>query len=303
MIVQGIYRTKLEKYRVLVDDRLRQAVTEEKNPRIRALLWAAVENGRRFRPLLFILTYKLLGQEPDACAYELAAAIEMLHKASLLHDDLIDGDDYRRGKPAFHRRYGPEKTIIVGDLLVALAGTRFQRFAGPELTGDWLELYRKLCYGEFLDVISGDEEVDRPFIEAMIYGKTAGFLEFILGTAAALCQAPPSQQHLLAAFGREIGFLFQYLNDWNNWSGRESAIGRPAGSDQAKGRVNLITLLQQEGMAPEAIEEHLRLVLAAHRQKAGQLLKSLGIKNKYTAFLGRLLNRRETDWYWTDPDG
>jgi len=85
----------------------------------------------------------------------LTAAIEMLHKASLLHDDLIDGDDYRRGKPAFHCRHGLEKTIIAGDLLVALAGARFQRFAGPELTGRWLELYRKLCYGEFLDVISG----------------------------------------------------------------------------------------------------------------------------------------------------
>lgn len=302
MILQAIYRTKLEHYRRLINDCLQQAVQEGENPQIHALLWSAVENGRRFRPLLFMLGYKVFGQETDENSLQLAVAIEMLHKASLLHDDLVDADDYRRGKPTFHQRYGSEKAIITGDLLVALAGVRFQRFAGAELTGRWLELYRTLCYGELLDVLSGEAEVDQTFIEAIIYGKTAAFLEYILETAAALCRASAEHQRLLGAFGREIGYLFQYLNDWNNWSGRETQLGRPAGSDLAGGKVNLIALLQQRGEKPEMIEAKLRGVMMKHRKRADQLLTDLGIDNKYTALLRHFLNGKETAWYWIDPD-
>lgn len=292
----------LERYRKKINEKIEQTINEEKHPCVRSLLGTAVRNGQRFRPLLFLMTYKILGHEPDETSYELAAAIEMLHKASLIHDDLIDHDDYRRGKPAFHLQHGSEKAIIIGDLLVALASVRFARFAGENQIEHWLSQYHKLCYGELLDVISADYPVNQDFVEEMIYGKTASFLEFIFETAAIACQATKEKQKLLGRFGQEIGFISQYINDWNNWSGREVAVGREPGSDLAKGKINLIALYLQKEDKPEKVSEQLREVIERHSKKAHQILNELGPDNKYTKILRKILTEKYTGWYWAEKD-
>lgn len=304
LLLQQIYEQRLEKYRRSISAILAEIVDAEPNGAIREMLQYALGTGRRFRPLLFLLVYKVLGKDIDRNAYELAAAIELLHKASLLHDDLVDRDTYRRSLPTFHVRYGMSQTVIMGDYLVAEASLRFSRASHAELVDLWLDQYRKLCYGELLDVLDTADGVDDlQRVDAIVYGKTASFLEFVCLTAAITAGATESQQRCLATFGKEIGYLFQIVNDWNNWSGLEEKVGRSSGRDVEHGKVNHISLLLANGWtSKEDIAAQVTLLIDRHAAAAEAALVELDIRNNYTAVLRQILEDRYDVWYWMDPN-
>lgn len=304
MFVQQIYEYKLNKYRSRVDERLQRLIQAEPDPEIRNMISYAVQSGRRFRPLLFLLAYKVLERPIDENGYQLAAAIELLHKASLLHDDLVDDDELRRGRPSFHTRFGAAPAVIVGDLLVARASLQFERYAPPGLVLLWLRQYEKLCYGELLDIMgSGEPDKMGDRVESIIYGKTASFLEFVLQAGAAAAGGSRRQQELLGAFGKQIGFIFQIVNDWNNWSGFEEQLGRCVGSDLAQGKVNHITVAIQKGCTDkDQVFAWVRRSIEEHSVAARRVLAALNIRNRYTELLGKILEDTYAAWYWVDTD-
>lgn len=302
-MLQQIYHRSLKSYLERIESQLESVANEQEDTIVQEMVSYALGSGRRFRPLLFLLTYRLLDTHPDEAAFGLATAIEILHKASLLHDDLVDSDNYRRGRPAFHTRYGMAKTIIAADLLVAEANLRFNKYADTELARMWHKQHRSLCYGELLDVISLDVQANREQVARIIYGKTAGFLEFVLRAGCYAAGGTEEQQELLASFGREVGFIFQIINDYNNWSGLEEQLGRKAGGDLEQGKANYLSLLGANAPSAGGIPELLDREIRRHQAQAAQALDRLGISNEVAFALHSLLDEKYDTWYWLDEDG
>lgn len=314
MILKKIYKRKLQKYRNQIDQVLHQVVESKiEDEEILQMVEYALESGRRFRPLLFILTYKIFDSNVSQEAFQMAAGAELLHKASLIHDDLLDDDQYRRGKVSFCHKYDEKMAVIIGDLLVSLA---FETFIGatndPFLTSKWTALYRKLATGETRDLLwEQDWQISEEKVNEMIYGKTASFLEFVMEAGTYLSSEDSNKSRLMGQFGKEIGFAFQIMNDLNNWRGLEEELGRQTGGDIKSGKVNPVTLLvyknrenfSQRSKLKEYVIEEAKGLAREHINTARNLFEQLGITNKYTKVVGRILDEFDQKWFWVDNDG
>lgn len=246
LFIKKIYESKLEKYKKNIDTQLQQIIdAKATDPQINTLLHYAIESGRRFRPLLFLLAHKIFKRELTDNVYQMGAALELLHKASLIHDDLLDGDEFRRGKASFYHTYGARTAVITGDLLVSLA---FEQFAECNtdlyLSREWAKLYRLLAMGEMQDLVwEGNWQVNEAQLQEMIYGKTASFLEFVMLAGSYLASKDEKVAARMGQLGKEVGFAFQIMNDLNNWYGLEKELGRNPEGDILAGKVNPVTLL------------------------------------------------------------
>ena len=314
MFIKKIYDSKLEKYRKNIDLQLQQLVDAKATDReINAMLHNAIESGRRFRPLLFLLAHKVYKKELAPNAYQLAAGIELLHKASLIHDDYLDSDEFRRGKASFYHTYGARNAVIAGDLLVALA---FEQIAHSTtdtyLLREWSTLYRLLAMGEMQDLVWEQKlEVSDAEMQEMIYGKTASFLEFVTKTGAYLATGDEVQAAQLGVLGKEVGFAFQIMNDLNNWHGLEKELGRNPQWDIHSGKINPVTRLvyryqtagtELSAEISERISTEVKATATAHIQNARAALARLSMKNQYTQVFAHLLDEFDQKWFWVDRD-
>ncbi|AZR72937.1 hypothetical protein BBF96_05740 [Anoxybacter fermentans] len=313
MIIKKIYEHKLKKYRNKINNQLTQIVQNKiDDDKIIEMMHYALESGRRFRPLLFLLTYKIFQPELDNKTYQMATAIELLHKASLVHDDYLDGDKYRRGKASFYHKYGDRMAVIVGDILVSLAFEEFLKATNdPYLVQSWSRLYRLLALGEAKDLIwEGNQDIDTEKLKSMIYGKTASFLEFVMIAGCYLATRNQKLATKMGQFGKEIGFAFQIMNDLNNWCGLEKKLGRLPQQDIISGKVNLVTRLVQQyqtsvidpAKLKERVTNEAKELALQHIKAAYCILENLDINNKYTKVLASLLKEFDQEWFWVDRD-
>jgi geranylgeranyl pyrophosphate synthase len=213
-------------------------------PEFKEMYLAAVGSGMRFRPCLAYIAHRMCGGGAEEALMLAAVAIELLHKASLIHDDLIDGDTLRRGNSSFHHVYGSEKAVIMGDFLVArayLAMNDLEEFVPLEV---WREVrrrftaaHRDMCSGELLELVEleGIPTLDRA--ERVLIGKTASLIEQSLAIGAVLGGGNVSEVNALAKYGRLVGVIFQTANDINNLSGFDSDVKGASLSDLAGRRV------------------------------------------------------------------
>lgn len=313
LLVKKIYQSKLNKYRKKIDDQLKLILNSEiKDSAIIEMLDYALRSGRRFRPLLFLLAYKIYHPDLDQNHYSIAVAIELLHKASLIHDDILDEDKFRRGKASFYHQYGLREAIIAGDLLVSMAFEQFFRFVkDPHLGQEWTKLYRLLATGEMQDLLWEDNwEIEITKLNEMIYGKTASFLEFVMKAGAFLATNDLEEAEKLGLFGKEIGFAFQIMNDLNNWDGLEEELGRLEKKDINSGKVNLVTRLandlQLKNITPEDLElelsKKINTLALDHISTAQNVLNEINVTNRYTQILTKLLTEFDQKWFWVDRD-
>ncbi len=217
----------------------------------------AVGGGMRFRPCLMYLACLACGAD-TVCSVEedgyslirLASAVELLHKASLVHDDLIDEDTLRRGRPSFHAVFGSERAVVMGDLLVAMAYAAVGRLRPllPLATYDAIQsrfnkAHLDLCSGELLELAAASSEpiaalgLTLDYVERVIEGKTASLMEQSLAMGSVMAGAPASCVDALARYGRCMGFVFQTVNDINNLTGFDQIVKGRSMTDLALGRV------------------------------------------------------------------
>jgi len=207
----------------------------------------AITGGRRSRPLLVLVACHAVGGNRMQ-AWPGAVAIELLHKASLIHDDLVDGDEYRRGRDSFHRRFGTENAVIAGDLLVGLAFKAMEPLSEVFPSSTVLQCYQllthifqTLCIGELIDISSGKRfPKDEEQCLEITYRKTAVLLEGALRLGAILGGGTEEEIQVLGSYGMKVGLAFQLLNDINNIIGLEQAVGRSPGSDILQRRYTLL---------------------------------------------------------------
>lgn len=219
---------------------VQQLVRRIEEPSLReAALTYPEAGGKLLRPALAAMSCEAAGGEPTA-ADPLAASIELVHTFSLVHDDLMDEDDVRRGVPSVHTAYDEPTSILAGDALFALAfeslGDLPETPPGVQVVADVARTARNLCEGQQVDM---SFEADWPMVdryESMIEKKTAVLFACSTENAARLAGGDEHTVETLARFGRSLGMGFQIQDDLLDLVGDTEALGKPQGSDVAAGK-------------------------------------------------------------------
>ena len=185
--------------------------------------------GKRLRPLLTILMARLLGYDKKDI-YDLAVTMEMLHAATLLHDDVLDNADTRRGKPAAHTLFSATSTILAGDAMLAHANALVARCGDPRLCLCFSEATSRTAAGEILEIAAQHRvETTAEEYEEIIRGKTAWLIR-------ASCQLGALRAGAAAAYGENIGMAFQIVDDALDFA-PQSITGKPSGGDVREGKL------------------------------------------------------------------
>jgi geranylgeranyl pyrophosphate synthase len=201
-----------------------------------------VTRGKRVRPTLVLLAasfheYRLEYLIP------LATAIELLHTATLVHDDLIDNSPVRRGAPTLHSRTSKAATILVGDYLFANAAATCTETQNPRVMRVFGQALMTICDGELKQLFTaGFWRQSREEYYQKIEKKTASLLRTATETGAILSGAPEDRIDALRQYGHYLGMAFQIVDDVLDFVGQESEVGKPVGSDLRQGMITLPTL-------------------------------------------------------------
>ena len=192
--------------------------------------------GKRLRPLLTVLCARLLGHKDDDI-YDLAITLEMLHAATLLHDDVLDNAVSRRGKPAAHTIFDVSGVILAGDALLAGANALVASHGDTRLTRCFSEATSRTAAGEILE-IAAQRRVDPSAgeYEEMVRGKTAWLIRAACEMGALAARADNTAVTAAAAYGENLGMAFQMVDDALDFA-PESVTGKPTGGDVREGKL------------------------------------------------------------------
>ena len=185
--------------------------------------------GKLIRPSIILLIAEVLGGDTEA-ALPAAVSLELVHEFSLIHDDLQDGDEMRRGRPTVWCRWGESQAINAGDLMLALAMTE-ARVAGDKALGRLLDAAIEMIEGQALDVSFEARWSNMDEYTAMIDKKTGALFRCACELGAIVAGAPREVRDRLNELGRELGRAYQIRNDLLGIWGSESELGRPIGAD------------------------------------------------------------------------
>jgi geranylgeranyl diphosphate synthase type II len=212
-----------------------------------AMRYAALGPGKRLRPMLCLAACEAVGGDWRD-ALPAAAALECVHAFSLVHDDLpaLDDDDYRRGRPTTHRRYGEAVGLLAGDALLALAFEELARLAERGVPqGRVIEAVRKLARasgsrdlvgGQVLDLAGERRRLGAAAVRAIHARKTGALMAAALALGAIAGRADRARVRRLEAIGRDLGLAFQIQDDLLNRGSTLAALGKRAGTDEARGK-------------------------------------------------------------------
>lgn len=199
--------------------------------------------GKRLRPILVHRFGSMLDADPDPIR-ELGLAVELLHTATLIHDDLIDQALTRRGAPALHQVDGADVAILVGDLYLARCGVHLANAGRPAATKELFGALEAIVRGE---VQQRSHRFDLGQTEAdyllTIQRKTASLVEAACAAAVIVSGAPPELIEASREFGRHLGLAFQLMDDVLDYTATEEEVGKPVGNDIREGTVTLPLLL------------------------------------------------------------
>ncbi len=195
--------------------------------------------GKRLRPLLMVLSARLCGFD-DPAAYRFSVMFEYLHAATLLHDDLVDRAELRRGRPAAHRRFGNETAVLTGDFLLARALSIAADTKRPAVIHVISGVTEQMSQGE-IEQLENKGRLDlstEDYLE-VIRRKTAVLIEGACRVGALVAEAPAAWSAVLAAYGHCIGMAFQMADDLLDYTADAAILGKPVGVDLKEGKLTL----------------------------------------------------------------
>ena len=199
--------------------------------------------GKRLRPLLTVAAARLCGGAGEG-AFKLAAAVEFIHTATLLHDDVVDGSKLRRGKVAAHLIWGGAASVLVGDFLFARAFELMVETGRLQALNILARASRIIAEGEVLQLTRAhDLELDEATYLEIIRGKTAELFAAAAEAGAVVAGGSAAQVKALAAYGLQLGLAFQLADDALDYGGASETLGKNAGDDFREGKVTLPLLL------------------------------------------------------------
>jgi geranylgeranyl pyrophosphate synthase len=229
-----------------VEQRIRSQAGEEHHPDLRsALEHLLAAGGKRIRPTLGLLVGNMLGA-PEDKLITLGASVELLHTATLVHDDLIDGALLRRGMPTLNARWSPAATVLTGDFLFARAAKLAAETDYLPLMKHFADTLATIVNGELTQMFSARGVIDRDNYYQRIYAKTGSLFEMAALAASMLATEDEQVRGSMKTFGYEVGMAFQIVDDILDFTGEQSAVGKPIGSDLLNGLVTLPAIYYAE---------------------------------------------------------
>ncbi len=210
--------------------------------------------GKRIRPALLLLSAKLFDYKGTG-AVRLGAVVEIIHTATLVHDDIIDEAQTRRGRPAANTRWGNSKCVLAGDWLYMQSFKIAVQERNFRVLDTLIELTQQMVEGELLQMeklgklISLDEHFD------LIFRKTACLFSVCMRLGAILGGATPEQEEAAGFYGRNLGMAFQIVDDVLDLTASENVLGKPVASDLREGKVTMAVIHALERCTVEEREK------------------------------------------------
>jgi octaprenyl-diphosphate synthase len=238
--------------------------------------------GKRVRPAVLLMSARLSGYTGDR-AVLYAAVVEFIHTATLVHDDIIDGADMRRGRLAAHSRWGNDITVLLGDYL-------YIKSMALALTHDSLDLVRLLCdvtlrmiEGELYQLTkAGDVDIAEEEHFEIIRRKTAFLFGGCAQIGGLLGKVGPEREAALRDYGFNLGIAFQLVDDLLDYTADQEALGKPIGGDLREGKVTLPVIILRERGGEEAYSL-VRSIVAERAVTPDQWREVLGLLTEFRA--------------------
>ncbi|WP_297436187.1 polyprenyl synthetase family protein [Thermococcus sp.] len=252
--------------------------------------------GKRVRPFVVIRATEAVGGDPEKALYP-AAAVEFIHNYSLVHDDIMDMDELRRGRPTVHKVWGVNMAILAGDLLFSKA---FEAVAKAEVSSEkkarilevLVKTSNELCEGQALDIeFETRDEVTVEEYLRMISGKTGALFDGSATIGAIVGTDNEEYIKALSKWGRNVGIAFQIWDDVLDLIADEEKLGKPVGSDIRKGKKTLIVSHFFDNATDEDKAEFLRVFgkyagdakgdALIHEDVMGEVARAIELLRKY----------------------
>jgi len=238
--------TSVQEQLHFVEQRIRDQVGDDHHPDLRSALEHLLSaGGKRIRPTLGLLVGNMLGA-PEEKLITLGASVELLHTATLVHDDLIDGALLRRGIPTLNAGWSPAATVLTGDFLFARAAKLAAETDYLPLMKLFSETLATIVNGELTQMFSAHGVIDRNNYYNRIYAKTASLFEMSALAAAMVGTDDEIVRYAMRTFGYEVGMAFQIVDDILDFTGNQTKVGKPIGSDLLNGLVTLPAIYYAE---------------------------------------------------------
>ncbi|WP_348262699.1 polyprenyl synthetase family protein [Telmatobacter sp. DSM 110680] len=197
--------------------------------------------GKRIRPSLLLLAAHLLDYQGPS-AIRLGAVVEMVHTATLVHDDIIDGASIRRGRPSPNTTWGNEKCVLAGDWLYMQAFKVALEEKNLRVLDLLINLTQQMVEGELLQIQKLGKAVSEAEYYDLIFRKTACLFSTSMRLGAVLAGSTEAQEEKLAAYGRAVGLSFQIVDDVLDLTATEEVLGKPVASDLREGKTTLAVI-------------------------------------------------------------
>jgi octaprenyl-diphosphate synthase len=248
--------------------------------------------GKRLRPALLLLGAKLFPHD-ERSAVRLGAVVEIIHTATLVHDDIIDEAKTRRGRPAANTQWGNSKCVLAGDWLYMQAFKIAVQERNFRILDVLIDLTQQMVEGELLQMeklgkcISLDEHFD------LIFRKTACLFSVSMRLASILGKSTEEQEERLAEYGRNLGLAFQIVDDVLDLTASEEVLGKPVASDLREGKVTMAVIHALERCTPaerkavETVLEERAFHTVQHEQILEMLTRYGSIQHAYDSALER----------------
>lgn len=282
-----------------INERLLESITTSEPFLYEMAKYTIEAGGKRFRPLLTILVYGIVSEHTYDNILDLAAGYELIHTASLIHDDIIDNSPIRRNRPTLNKKYGMENAIVVGDFLFARAYELGSRY-GPVVSRIMADGSSKLAEGQTLEFLNrGNPDIDEETYLKIISGKTAHFFEACARGASVAGDASPEIVEALSQFAFNLGMAFQITDDILDFISSENSVGKPVLHDMRESTITLpvIRAVKASGEARDIVADILKgndteiENLKQHLIRTGSLDYSFKVASNYIQLAVKYLQK------------
>jgi len=239
------FTSRFTSYRKAVDETMAHLFDTVEPAILRQALMHGARGGKRVRPVVTMLSCSAVGGDPYD-ALQAATAIELLHTSSLVHDDIMDGADVRRGVPTIHSRFGNSIAILAGDTLIALAFQMMQGVTSPgkdRIMAKFTRAFLETCEGQGYDLTLAEHaEARAARHRLMAEKKTARLLEAAASIGAMIGTTNEDHIRALGRFGFDLGLAFQAQDDLLDQTGDEKTLGKPVHADRRNGKLTFVSV-------------------------------------------------------------
>jgi len=235
----------VQKEIVQVEEIIRKQVRENHQDLVTAVDLLLSSGGKRIRPTITILVGKLLNADMQKIL-NMASAIELLHTATLVHDDLIDESLLRRGVPTLNAKWSTGATVLTGDFLFASAAEIAAETESIAVVKQFSHSLITICNGEISQLFNKTNKINKEEYYSRIYAKTASLFESSACCASLISTQGEKCYAHLRTYGREVGLAFQIVDDILDFTGAQATFGKPIGNDLIHGLITLPTILHTE---------------------------------------------------------